>query len=144
MRDPARIDKVLAVLRAAWKASPDVRLGQLVLNATGARDFLGVYQTEDEDVLLGLAALAPAGPATPAPGMVSLPCRACEGSGLVDHDPSQQRCSACSGSGKEWHDIGDTALFPKCDQCNGEGFFVRMGRRPDVCAACCGRGRRPN
>jgi hypothetical protein len=33
MRDPARIDRVLAELRAAWMAAPDLRLGQLLLNA---------------------------------------------------------------------------------------------------------------
>jgi hypothetical protein len=32
-RDPARIDRVLAALRAAWTAAPDQRLGQLLANA---------------------------------------------------------------------------------------------------------------
>lgn len=34
MRDPARIDEVLAELKAAWLANPDWRLGQLVYNAS--------------------------------------------------------------------------------------------------------------
>jgi len=33
MRDPARIDDALAMLRAAWSESPDLRLGQLLVNA---------------------------------------------------------------------------------------------------------------
>jgi hypothetical protein len=32
MRDPERIDKVLEVIRIIWKANPDLRLTQLVLN----------------------------------------------------------------------------------------------------------------
>ncbi len=31
-RDPARIDKILAVLGELWKLQPDTRLGQLLLN----------------------------------------------------------------------------------------------------------------
>ena len=63
MRDPTRIDKVLAVLRAAWLEQPDTRLTQLVVNATGVDGervgdaFSRLYQTEDEDTLLGLAAM---------------------------------------------------------------------------------------
>lgn len=34
MRDPARIDRVIELLRAAWHASPDLRLGQLISNLT--------------------------------------------------------------------------------------------------------------
>lgn len=32
MRDPNRIDKVLAAIGDAWKQNPDLRLGQLLLN----------------------------------------------------------------------------------------------------------------
>jgi hypothetical protein len=150
MRDPARIDKVLAVLRAAWKASPDARLCQLVLNASGARDFLGVYQTEDEDTLLGLAAMVPAtAQAAPeglvsagSPLCVSLPCHACEGSGKVDHDPSEQPCPTCKGSGKEWVSFDDPPT-PKCKACHGAGSTPVLGRRPDTCTVCRGLGRAP-
>lgn len=31
MRDPTRIDRMLALLGSAWKANPDMRLGQLVV-----------------------------------------------------------------------------------------------------------------
>lgn len=64
MRDPARIDRVLAALRAEWLTQPDARLTQLVINATGVRSeqgnyaFARLYQTEDEDVLRGLEAMA--------------------------------------------------------------------------------------
>ena len=64
MRDPARIDRVLAALRAEWLAQPDTRLMQLVFNAAdpqgrvGNYTFSRLYQTEDEDVLAGLEAMA--------------------------------------------------------------------------------------
>jgi hypothetical protein len=33
MRDPARIDRIIEQLRAAWHRNPDWRLTQLVINA---------------------------------------------------------------------------------------------------------------
>jgi uncharacterized protein YihD (DUF1040 family) len=48
MRDPARIGAVLDLLRQAWEASPDLRLGQLVCNLVDRDE--QVYQLE-EDVL---------------------------------------------------------------------------------------------
>ena len=33
MRDPARIDAILDDLRVLWKRHPDLRLGQIVVNA---------------------------------------------------------------------------------------------------------------
>lgn len=36
MRDPIRIDEVLEVIRIYWKQNPDLRLGQIVSNATQA------------------------------------------------------------------------------------------------------------
>lgn len=45
MRDPDRIDPMLAELAVLWKKYPDLRLGQLLEN-------LGVqYYTEDDTVL---------------------------------------------------------------------------------------------
>lgn len=38
MRDPARIDRMIELLRAAWHASPDLRLGQLIANLTPSDD----------------------------------------------------------------------------------------------------------
>ena len=32
MRDPARIDRIIGLLRAYWHANPDLRLGQIVGN----------------------------------------------------------------------------------------------------------------
>jgi uncharacterized protein YihD (DUF1040 family) len=32
MRDPARIDELLELLRVYWKRNPDLRLGQIVCN----------------------------------------------------------------------------------------------------------------
>jgi hypothetical protein len=47
MRDPERIDRVLAKLGEAWHRVPDWRLGQLVSNlqGLGPRD---VFYTEDD------------------------------------------------------------------------------------------------
>ena len=35
MRDPARIDKILAQIKRIWVAHPDMRLGQLLCNYSG-------------------------------------------------------------------------------------------------------------
>lgn len=52
MRDPARIDPILDALRDYWKASPDLRLCQLIENLI-AQEQPGhcIYAVED-DVLL--------------------------------------------------------------------------------------------
>ena len=55
MRDPARIDDVLAALRAAWQESPDLRLGQLIVNAVRpTQPCPEVYHAEDDVLLRGL------------------------------------------------------------------------------------------
>ena len=38
MRDPARIDQILDLLREVWARSPDLRLGQLIVNAVRPRE----------------------------------------------------------------------------------------------------------
>ena len=62
MRNPARIDRIIEKLRAAWHAAPDLRLGQLVETAAitgqnserGRRDgATAVFYTEDEWTELG-------------------------------------------------------------------------------------------
>lgn len=50
-RDPARIDWVLATLREAWVKEPQLRLGQLIVNALSLAetpDLGTVYCTEDD------------------------------------------------------------------------------------------------
>jgi len=44
MRDPARILGVLAKIYVACQASPDLRLGQLIVNLSGSTD---PFQIED-------------------------------------------------------------------------------------------------
>ena len=56
MRDPARIDEVLEMLRKVWTLEPDLRLGQLIYNATricepGSSD---VFSIEDSKLHEGL------------------------------------------------------------------------------------------
>ncbi len=57
MRDVNRIDDILKRLKLIWEAHPDLRLGQIILNAarrnavapeTGARD---VFYIEDEELI---------------------------------------------------------------------------------------------
>lgn len=56
MRDPERIDKVLAHLGEVWRRYPDWRLGQLVVNATPGRG--DPFNVEDDEMDKGLRRLA--------------------------------------------------------------------------------------
>lgn len=49
-RDPARIDRMLELLRVAWHAAPDLRLGQLVdaILCRSVRDLRDVWEQEDD------------------------------------------------------------------------------------------------
>ena len=51
MRDPGRIKKILAALRAVWEENPDLRLGQLICNAV-REDML--YYIEDDTLVKAL------------------------------------------------------------------------------------------
>lgn len=52
MRDPARIDEILAALRAAWQESPDLRLGQLIVDAIRpTQPCPEVFHVQDEGLL---------------------------------------------------------------------------------------------
>ncbi len=56
MRDPARIDEILELLRAVWTHEPDLRLGQLIYNAARIRDpeLSDVFSIEDSSLHKGL------------------------------------------------------------------------------------------
>lgn len=58
MRDPARIPQMLKALEEVWRADPDLRLGQLLVNAT---NFSGrrvlcpeIFYAEDDVLLAGI------------------------------------------------------------------------------------------
>lgn len=52
MRDPARIDHVLAAIRRAWAEYPDYRLGQLIVNAVGPGEPCpAVFYIEDDELV---------------------------------------------------------------------------------------------
>ena len=52
MRDPARIDEILAALRVAWQESPDLRLGQLIVDAIRpTQPCPEVFHVQDEGLL---------------------------------------------------------------------------------------------
>jgi hypothetical protein len=52
MRDPGRIEKVLAAIHEAWLENPDLRLGQLLINAVRPADPCPeLYSIEDTKLL---------------------------------------------------------------------------------------------
>lgn len=50
-RDPERIDKVLSVIRSIWKDQPDLRLGQLIVNAIHQQN---LYHIEEDALVEAL------------------------------------------------------------------------------------------
>lgn len=52
MRDPQRIDRILGMLREAWYANPDQRLGQLVFNIVNEEPgrIHDIFYVEDDDL----------------------------------------------------------------------------------------------
>lgn len=126
MRDPDRIDTVLNKLRTFWKANPDLRLGQIISNATQTAwsDVLDLSRSEDDwsdtlrraifnvedDALLR---------------SIPVPCAACgrnaEGEHSIHRDgfddgPEVPICNAC-GSGEAptcdelWERISERGLY---------------------------------
>lgn len=57
-RDPERIEKVIALLRNAWYAYPDLRLGQLITNVCPPHKDL--FYLEEEDLIKALQHYMPA------------------------------------------------------------------------------------
>lgn len=61
MRDPSRIEEMLRALEEIWRRDPDLRLGQIVVNAIRPSDPVPeVYYAEDDRVLQGLRDFAQA------------------------------------------------------------------------------------
>jgi hypothetical protein len=61
MRDPERIKPIVELLERAWRANPDMRLGQLVINAARMSDRtreVDVFNAEEDAFERGLTALA--------------------------------------------------------------------------------------
>ena len=48
MREPERIPKILFQIERVWECYPDLRLGQLILDAVDARQ---LYYMEDEELI---------------------------------------------------------------------------------------------
>ena len=48
MRDPARIDRILGLIKEIWKAHPDLRLGQLLVSIVSASPLYYLFYIEDE------------------------------------------------------------------------------------------------
>ena len=61
MRDPERITPIVKLLERAWRANPDMRLGQLITVAAGLSDRtrkVDVWFAEEEEFERGLTVLA--------------------------------------------------------------------------------------
>lgn len=55
MRDPNRIPVILKAIKKVWTRNPDLRLGQLIVNAVDTED--NVFYIEDENLLFWLEEL---------------------------------------------------------------------------------------
>lgn len=60
MRDPNRIDLLLAKLGEAWKKYPDLQFGQFLTNFFGVCQ-QDIWQTEDDEWMVGLQAFIDGG-----------------------------------------------------------------------------------
>jgi hypothetical protein len=55
MRDPGRIDEILEAIRRVWKENPDLRLGQLLIDAVIPRiPAPDIFSIEDSRILVQL------------------------------------------------------------------------------------------
>lgn len=55
MRDPARIPRILEALRVEWEKTPDIRLGQLLVNCMGVdsdRDIVSCLFSIEDNALI--------------------------------------------------------------------------------------------
>ena len=56
MRDPERIDEILDLVRQVWLQDPDLRLGQIIVNAARPRNACPeIFAVEDTALRRGLA-----------------------------------------------------------------------------------------
>jgi len=52
MRDPARIEPILNLIRTAWELNPDMRLGQLIVNIVRPKESCPeVFYVEDDELV---------------------------------------------------------------------------------------------
>jgi hypothetical protein len=52
VRDPARIEPMLNLLRTVWELNPDLRLGQLLVNIVRPKESCPeVFYVEDDEVV---------------------------------------------------------------------------------------------
>ena len=49
MRDPKRIDRMLALIAEIWKKHPDMRFGQMMINAGLIQDDRNIWNIEDDE-----------------------------------------------------------------------------------------------
>lgn len=63
MRDPARIPRLLALVERIWRRYPDLRLGQIIVNALPDRFENDPFFIEDSDLEAALIARYEVNPA---------------------------------------------------------------------------------
>ena len=55
MRDPARIEVLLELLRQYWKQNPDLRIGQIITNLSSSKRMsIDPYYIEDDMIINSL------------------------------------------------------------------------------------------
>ena len=54
MRDPKRIERMLEILKEIWSTNPDLRLGQIIVNATHRHEDgnydVSLFHMEDDNM----------------------------------------------------------------------------------------------
>jgi hypothetical protein len=58
-RDPDRIEPMLRAIRIAWLKTPDIRLGQLLLNIAAVTPGRDLFYLEDSTLMTGLTEYPP-------------------------------------------------------------------------------------
>jgi hypothetical protein len=58
METTERIPSTIAVIETAWKAHPELRLGQLLINALNPRDLTELYYLQDRALAARIVARA--------------------------------------------------------------------------------------
>ena len=122
MRDPARIDQVLAAVREVWVEHPDSRLGQLLVNAVRASEpDSDLFSVEDSVLVRKLAELATR--LRQHESALSIPW-----TGDLDDDCTAKWCGLLlraewmNGS-RWWWAVTDVTSGQEIDSSNNEGYF---------------------
>ena len=131
MRDPARIDRILAILGDYWRRHPDLRLGQIVVNATPRGEpCSSVFYVEDDVIEAELRA------AVHGPDIIPITLPAYESPRTITAGPSREMLGGPAvtvnikdvvGSGSV---VGAVKMLHACRTCDRSGWAAN-GYLPD-------------